>query len=201
MELLPFERPEVFISAAWGLRKLAVPETLPAQLAEIERRWQWSLKPENLELRPWVDLQVTQLAQALGRARHKPAEPTLRRFIPKQWNVGPESRAAAIWALGLLHEKSGPVALVDALVDRLTDESVINIEDMRVRRMSAVALGRMKAADAVESLNKYYPKRLFVDPFPNACGWALEQITGDKLPQSGTVNALQQGWFLQPATD
>ena len=33
------------MTAAWGLRKLAVPETLPAQLREIERRWQGFRKP------------------------------------------------------------------------------------------------------------------------------------------------------------
>ena len=46
VELLRCQRPEVFVTAAWGLRKLAVPETLPEQLGEIERRWQKSLKPE-----------------------------------------------------------------------------------------------------------------------------------------------------------
>src|SRR3981081_4194523 len=30
VELLPADRPEVFITAAWALRKLAVAETLPA---------------------------------------------------------------------------------------------------------------------------------------------------------------------------
>lgn len=199
VELLRFERPEVFVAAAWGLRRLAVPETLPAQLAEIERRWERSLKPDANEPRAAIDVQVAQLAQSLGRARHAPAAGVLARFVPKQWNIGPESRAAAIWALGLIHETAPPERLVEGLMDRLTDDSTTVAEDLRVRRMCAIALGRMKAKEAVGSLKKYYPRKLTAEPFPNACGWALQQITGESLPAAGTVEVIQKGWFLEPA--
>ncbi|MBO0696755.1 MAG: HEAT repeat domain-containing protein [Zavarzinella sp.] len=198
VELLRFERPEVFVAAAWGLRKLAVAETLPAQLAEVERRWSRSQKLDATEPRTAIDLEVSQLAQSLGRARYAPAAPVLARFVPKQWNIGPESRAAAIWALGLIHENAPPERLVDGLIDRLTDDSTTVPEDLRVRRMAAVTLGRVKAKEAVTSLKKYYPRKLTAEPFPNACGWALQQITGEPLPGSGTVDVVQRGWFLEP---
>ena len=83
------------------------------------------------------------------------------------------------------------------LIARLTDEAIIMPEDMGVRRMSAISLGRMKSEDAVGGLSKYYPKELSPDPFPNACGWALEQITGEKLPTSGIARVIQKGWFLE----
>jgi HEAT repeat protein len=200
VELLRFDRPEVFVAAAWGLRKLAVPETLPDQLREIERQWQRSLTPLANDLRARIDLQVAQLAQSLGRAKYAAAAPVLARFVPKEWNIGPESRAAAIWALGLIHEKAAPDGLVDGLLDRLTDDSVIMPEDLRVRRMCAVSLGRMKAQEALESLRKYYPRKLSTEAFPNACGWALEQLTGEPLPTTGTAPVVQRGWFLE-ATD
>jgi HEAT repeat protein len=198
VELLRFERPEVFVAAAWGLRKLAVPGTLPAQLAEIERRWQASLKPDPARPHEWIDWQVAQLAQSLGQARHAPAGPALARFVPKEWNIGPESRAAAIWALGRIHEKALPGNLVEALLSRLTDDSTTTPEDVRVRTMAAVTLGRTKAAEALDSLRKYYPKKLTTEPFPNACGWALQQLTGEALPPSGTAEVVQRGWFLEP---
>jgi HEAT repeat protein len=197
VELLQFERPEVFLAAAWGLRKLAVPETLPEQLREIERRWQRSLEPVANEPREMIDLQVAQLAQSLGRARYDPAAPMLARFVPKQWNLGPQSRAAAIWALGLIQQKDPPARLVRELIGRLTDESVIMPEDLGVRSMCAVALGRMKAEDAEDSLRKYYPSKLSTETLSNSCGWALEQLTGEKLPASGTVEVIQRGWFLE----
>lgn len=198
VELLQNPRPEVFVAAAWGLRKLAVPATLPAQLTEIERRWQRSQKPDPNDIRPMIDRQVAQLAQSLGRAKYAPAAPLLARFIPKQWNIGAESRAAAIWALGLIYRKNPPAEFVDGLVGRLTDDSTVVPEDLGVRSMCAVALGRMKAEAAVDSLRKYYHGTLSAEPFPNACGWALEQITGEKLPTSGTVESAQRGWFLEP---
>jgi HEAT repeat protein len=200
VELLRFERPEVFVAAAWGLRKLAVRETLPAQLAEIERRWRRSLKPGENDPREGIDLQVAQLAQSLGQARFAPAAGVLARFVPKRWNIGAESRAAAVWALGLLHEKAPPADLVSGLIGRLSDDSTVVPEDLRVRKMAAVALGRMKAKEAVETLRKYYPRRLTAEAFPNACGWALQRITGEALPASGTVEVVQKGWFLE-ATD
>jgi HEAT repeat protein len=197
VELLQFERPEVFLATAWGLRRLAVPETLPQQLAEIERRWQRPQKLDANAPREMIDLQVAQLAQSLGRAKYNPAAPVLARFVPKQWNMGPQSRAAAIWALGLIHQDAPPTGLVRELIGRVTDESVLMAEDLDVRRMSAVGLGRMKVADAVESLRKYYPRKLTTEPFPNACGWAVAQITGEMLPTSGTVEVVQRGWFLE----
>ena len=45
VELLQFNRPEVFVAAAWGLRKLAVPATLPGQLKEVELRLNGSRRP------------------------------------------------------------------------------------------------------------------------------------------------------------
>jgi hypothetical protein len=197
VELLRFERPEVFVAAAWGLRKLAVPETLPDQLREIERRWQLSQEPKADDPREMIDRQVAQLAQSLGRARYGPAAPMLAQFVPKEWNIGPKSRAAAIWALGLIHQKAPPARLVQELIGRLTDESVMMAEDLDVRRMCAVALGRMKAAEAKDSLTKYYPRKLSTEALPNACGWALEQITGAKLPTAGTAELIQRGWFLE----
>jgi HEAT repeat protein len=198
VELLRFERPEVFVAAAWGLRKLAVPTTLPDQLREVEHRWQQSPAPDA-RYKDMVDRELAQLCWSMGQAKYAPAARVLARFIPK--NVltifGPQSRIAAIWALGLISAKSQSDELVNALIDRLTDESTIFLENMGVRRMCAISLGRLKAEPAVEAVSKYYPKSLSVDPFPNACGWALEQITGEKLPTSGIAKALQRGWFLE----
>jgi hypothetical protein len=47
-------------------------------------------------------------------------------------------------------------------------------------------------------LRKYYPRKLSMDPFANACGWALQEIAGEPLPRSGTVDVFQTGWFLEP---
>lgn len=198
IELLQFQRPEVFLAAAWGLRRLKLPETLPAQVREVEKRWRESEKKPADYPTFFIDQEMAQLAQSLGRARYAAAAPALARLVPKGLRMGPDARVAAIWALGLIHEKAPPEVLVDALIGRVTDESVIFAEDMGVRSMSAISLGRMKADRAEESLQKYYAGKLSTERFPNACGWALEQFGGQKLPRTGTAEVVQKGWFLEP---
>ncbi len=198
VELLSFERPEVFVAAAWGLRKLAVAATLPGQLGELDRRFK---QPQIVDpaKKALVDKGLAQLCISLGQAKHVAAARSLGQFIPKQVLIkfGPQSRVAAIWALGLLFEKAPPEILTSALMGRLTDDAMVMPEDLGVRRMCAISLGRMKVQGATEDLEKYYPKSLSVDPFPNACGWALEQLGAAKLPKSGTAQIIQKGWFLE----
>jgi hypothetical protein len=144
-----------------------------------------------------IDLQMAQLAQALGVGRYRPVEPLLRKFVPKSSHVGFEARAAAIWALAWIHEDSPPPALVRELIVRLNDIDSMPPEDERVRRMCAVAFGRWKSQEAVGSLRRFYTGILSRDYTTNTCGWALEQITGEPLPKSATVTVNQPGWFLE----
>ena len=197
VELLQFNRPEVFVAAAWGLRKLAVPATFPGQLHEIEVRLKGSQRPGADYPHAMIDRELVQLSQSLGLARYGPAGPILERFIRKSTATGAESRSAAIWALGYIHEKTAPPNLVEKLIERLMDDG-LDAEDPTVRGMSAIALGRMKAADASDVLRRYYSGELTLALFPSQCGWAQEQITGEKMAISGTVKSLQVGWFLEP---
>jgi HEAT repeat protein len=199
VQLLRFERPEGFVTAAWALRKLAVPAVLPDLAATVE--WQWTrFKPTgDRTYFNMIDLQVALLAEALGEARYRPAEALLRRFIAKDLRIGQESRAAAIWALGLIHENQPDPTLVEALIDRIKDVApAIPPEDERVRRMSVIALGRMKERSVEALLRGSYPGQLIENPYSNACGWALQQITGQRLPPPGTLPIRQLGWFLEP---
>ena len=83
------------------------------------------------------DNQLSQLNQFLGRRKHGPADAVLRPFIPKNSGMGPESRSAAIWALGLIHEGKPEPALVSALQARLNDVFPMKPpETTRVRRTS-----------------------------------------------------------------
>jgi len=201
VELLSFERPEVSLSAAWGLRKLAVPETLPGVAAYVENQLKRPPDPQG-SLAGIRDHVLSQLNQFLGQQTYRPADALLRRFIPKNMNArtGPESRAAALWALGLIHEGRTVDSLAVAAEARLHDTNSMPPEDLRVRRMSALLLGRLKAKKAVDSLRQYYTVREpSDDTVSNACGWALEQITGEVVPPPKTVRKARHNWFLVPA--
>ncbi len=205
LELLDVERPEAFVAAAWATRQLAVPETLPQVLAYVRTQQRKLLKsgPTAGRRAPAeeVDRQLCQLIQFLGQAKYRTADPALRemlpRLIPAQTPIGPEARAAAVWALGIFHEGKADPGLVKALEDRLTDlPKPTGSEFESVRQMAAVALGRMRAQQSVPTLKRFYSGKPELDPVSNACGWAICQITGEPLPPAGIAERGLPAWFL-----
>ncbi|MCI0458108.1 MAG: HEAT repeat domain-containing protein, partial [Gemmataceae bacterium] len=209
VERLTASRGEVSLAAAWGLRQVAVADTLPAVLDFFEsprRDRPDSQSPAGKSDMPAeaVDRQLSQLAQFLGQSRYRPAEAALRRLIPRPTSPGltGETRAAAIWALGLLHEAEADTELVRALEGRLRDVgNPMGPEDSRVQAMSAVALGRMKAKTALHTLRSFWSGKPTLDPVPTACGWAIAQITGEVVPPAGIVEIMARDWFLTPLPD
>jgi HEAT repeat protein len=205
-ELLPFDRAEVDVAAAWGLRKLAVAETLPAATAHSAATLKLLLETRENPPRKGVtaealDHQLSQLHQLLGQQKYAAAEPVLREFIPHlaAKPIGPEARASAIWALGLLHEGQAVPDLAAALEARLNDTNSVPPELVEVRYMSAISLARMQAKTAVASLRKHYSNREpSGNPVNNACGWAIERITGEAYPPPKTIYSHRRDWFLVP---
>jgi HEAT repeat protein len=206
VDLLKESRPEVYITAAWGLRRLAVPESLPGVLKYVESR-QRSLRaaaanPDSSAV--LIDHQLSQLNQFLGQAKYQPAATVLTDFIPRMGRPmstpgGLECRAAAIWALGLIHEGKGDAGLTGLLLERLNDIGSMPPEDTRVRRMCAITLGRLGAKEALDNLRQYCPDfETTQDPVNNACGWAIERLTGQTMPAPKTIRKFQRDWFLVP---
>jgi HEAT repeat protein len=203
-ELLWVARPEVFVTAAWALRRLGDAESLPAALeylAAAQKRHSTgeAMPGRTAAAKGMADHQLSQLAQHLGQSRYAPADAALRRFVPPGGGPGNESRAAAIWALGLIHEGRLVPGLAKQLEARLNDIVPPSLESDRVRQMSAVTLGRMKAKDAVPSLRKHSPNhQIGVGEVGSSCAWAVERITGEKAgvapPQVMSIGE----WFLLP---
>jgi hypothetical protein len=203
VQLLTTDRPEAFITVAWGLRKLAVPETLPPVLNYVRQEFERSTTSRPLAGRKAVpgdatSHQLSQLNQLLGQERYQPADAVLRKFVPKRMDLI-EGRAAAVWALGLLHEGKNDAELADELAGRLNEINAIPPEHPAVRRMSAVALGRMQAAETLPSLRRFFtPEKAVNDLVARGCGWAIARITGEPAPAAATVRRVYPDWFLAP---
>jgi HEAT repeat protein len=209
LQLLLSPRSEVAVAAGWGLRVLAVQETLPAVLAHLRLRHQ-QLRAKGPRaglpdtLPQVVDGQLSQLIQFLGQAKYKEADETLRALVPRGslpvlTPVGGETRAAAIWALGLFHEGDPEVGLVTLIEGRLTGDFGIGPDDYRVRRMAAIALGRMKATQSLPALREVAgPDLPTVELVTHACRWSVNRMTGEPLRPQGVVEVPQQDWFLIP---
>lgn len=200
-QLLAHERREVFVTAAWALRKLAEPLSLPMvhDFVAAKVKFRLSGKPPPDLARDWTDHQLAQLNQLLGQLRYRPAARLLRTFVPKGIALGGESRAAALWALGFIHENKAPPDLATELLERLNDVAGVPPEDARVRWMAAIALGRMKAANMLAGLKKLFdPPMPTEDPVHTACGWAIQQITGEPMRAAQPIQRSRRDWFLVP---
>lgn len=195
--LLDSPREEVMVASAWGLRKLAVPETLPAMLAkanyltDVRTRQQRSFIP--------LDRQAAQLLEAFGQMKYKPAEPLMKRYIPKDYGMGEYSRSAAIWGLGKLHAGDPDPPLVSAIVGRVTESSMAVPPEMsRVRLAGTIALGHMKAKSQAGVLRQMASSAGGGGIHYSALQWSLREMTGEELPNLPPVISFRGGWFLEP---
>jgi HEAT repeat protein len=223
VQRLEAARPEVFITAAWALRRLAVRDSLPGVLKYVEEEAKrvraMKRLPGREKVQPvMIDHQLSQLGQLLGRMcvprasveeeaqRVQPmkrlaarADAVLRRCVPRTSVELPESRAAAIWALGLIHEGKKDAVVAKLVTERLTDTNSMPPEDPRVRRMAAITLGRLKATESLKTLRIFAPAlETAYDPVGSACRWAIHEITGEALPPLRTVEKRILNWFLIP---
>ena len=207
--LLPHPRGEVRMAAIIALRRIAVEDEplLAAITAHTDREadaWLLSVKraTEQSHL-PFVlsaqrDRELAQLLQLLGKLRHQPAQKVMERFVPKKSGFWTESRAAAVWAIGLLHEDKPDERLAKEFVGRLSDLDPNNPELMGVRRMAAISIGRMKATSGVKGLQVFYEMERSSRHIGGACRWSLIRITGKELPPLGPRESTASGWFIQP---
>lgn len=191
-------RGEVIVASAWGLRKLAVRDTLPAILEKVRQQLELRIKEGTSSLA--ADAQVAHLCEALGLMKYAPADPLLRRYVPKNLMLGGFSRSGAIWALGHLHAGTPEEPLAQLLTERLTESTAARpLEWPRVRHACAISLGRMQAKSHVEPMRKFLGPIGGLDPTSMAIRWSIHELTGETLPEPDPpVNYVKAKWFLEP---
>ena len=198
LALLEFPRPEVLVSSAWALRKLALPETLEPMLEIAHRQTELHTSADNPG---GISEQLAQMFQFFGQTNYAAADPLMRRFIPKNSGMGNPSRMAAIWALGYLHAGHPDRQLTIALQERLMDyigTPANEPEQPEIRAMSAVTLGRMKSEDALPTLREMLSIESLGTEVGAACGWAITELTGEQFTTPEDTTTFRSGWFLEP---
>ena len=206
VQLLDFPRPEAYVTAAWALRELRVATALPAMFRKADRAVRAGAT-SGMEPGGPEDMQCCYLLEAFGLMGYQEAEDLLWRCVPKNYDLGPETRAAGIWSLGKLATGKRDDKLATAMVERLTDVEELFVEIDRVRFMAAITLGRLQYAEAsdatgikaqaVEALKKYFNRNV-VTPLDFGCGWAIGQIEGEPIDRLAPRKVFQMGWFLEP---
>jgi HEAT repeat protein len=196
LNLLAANRVEVHATAAWGLCQLDVASTAEPIFEVFKKKTEGSLAGEKQQ--DGIYMQLSHLAQAMGRMRHAPADSLLRKYIPKMSVLHPIARSAAIWALGHLHADKPDTELATQLLERATDDNPLFSENTEVRRMAAVALGRMKAAPTVDGLRSLQEKYGMQSALGLAGAWAIHEITGEEIPKVEPIVIREDAWFLTP---
>ncbi|MDH3719254.1 MAG: hypothetical protein OES79_14135, partial [Planctomycetota bacterium] len=202
------------VLAAWSLRKLAVPATAEAIREKLRREIDaTNAMAERNSRGPCCELrdvalydQLTHLLEALGRIRDRSATPLLSEFLPRPPELDPFGpprvevvrfplpRAAALWALALCYADDPNEQILQAVTDRFTDFH----EADKMRQMAAIGLGRLKSKSSIQTLrSEFDPQGEFTD-VGQACGWALQQITGEDPHVWKGRQAVQRDWFLEP---
>jgi len=197
VELLNHERPEVFVTAAWALRVLAIESTLPAMLSYAESIAQPVRNAEFPKYANQYDHQLAHLYEAFGQQKFMPSQKVMISYIPKTLTCV-RSRRGGIWAIGLLLAENSAKSICDQLIQRAADASTFNPEDPLVRRMAAISLARMNAKDYVASLRKISKAEGQGGQVGYACAWAVSQLTGEDLPKLEARVFARSPWFLLP---
>lgn len=194
VEHLESNRREVMVAAAWALRRLAIPETLPDLLDRAQRVNDRKVGHNTTEVA--ASEQLAQIFQAFGQMKYMESEPLMRKYVPL-FAPGTLARAAAVWALGHLHAgRRGPRSLTRQLEGRLAHVSGLIREDPRVRRMAAISLGRIRSPRSRQTLTEFAGW----DTLPGvASNWALYHMRGEPMPVPPVVSVKQSGWFLDVA--
>lgn len=196
VKLLDSPRAEVMIASAWALKKLAVPETLPAMLQKASYLTDVRLRQQASFAA--LDMQAAHLFEALGQMNYRPAEPLMKRYIAKNYTMGENSRSAAIWGLGKLYVDKPDEALASAIAERVTEPGgALPPEMNRVRLAGAITLGRMKAAAQAGRLRNFAAEISGGNTYL-ALQWSLRKITGEELPTPTPAFESRGGWFLAP---
>lgn len=195
IELLDSPRNEVRVSAAWSLRKIAEPETIPRLIEKIRQKAEQQTSGKH----PGIDEQIAHMLEALGVMRAMEALPTIQLYVPKNPLMGLRPRGAAIWALGRIFEGKRDQGIEEALMDRITDFEEKPAELSLIKEMAAVTLARMKAEDQVNSIRSLANSNaLPIGPIV-ALRWALKELTNEELPPPTPIPLREEGWFLRPA--
>ena len=194
-------RPEVFISAAWAVRRLKITAALPTMLVRVKAA-EAQMINLNLDLTPYMDdmmEQVCHIFQAFGEMKYKPAERMVVKSIGLNSPLYPfQVRASAAWAIGVYYEGNPDKRIVGILEGRVAHELPQPPEGVIVKRMAAVSLARMKSVESIPLLERYFYSSPPNDYLKWTCAWALGELGKEMDEEPSTIEVFSSNWFLEP---
>jgi hypothetical protein len=193
-ELLDHPRSEVYVTAAWSLRKLSEQDWSDQLFAALQKVL------AQIDSAPTFQRSyaLSHLIESMGVHRHREAQQVLEQFIPKTAPYFHQTRSSAIWSLGYILEGKIDANVVEQLEARLDDGMSFPSEYDDVRAMSAVALGSMGSQASLPMLRKWYAALGRNSYIGSRSAWAISALTGQPLEPATTPRSVLGGWFVEP---
>lgn len=195
--LLKEERREVACSSAWALQKIQVESTF-SELVTYCSQILDQVDAAATAIAPLHEEQLIHLMQLFGMVKYQPAKEVLVRMVPKNFNYGLESRAAAVWSLGFVMEGTIEPGLVEQLVQRMLDGRGIPPEYPSVRKFCAATLARMGAKDRIADIESLQNEMGLSSTPGWVAAWSLNQLDGRPIPEVGPRSEMEVNWYLEP---
>lgn len=197
--LLDYQRDEVNISAAW-LIHLFPDESVRGSILDTIRKTEELISTPGL---PHGESPLKQsfLIQYGGLVRMREIQPILETKFSKRDPGGPQVRAAAMWVLGILFEKTAAPELAARFEERIKDRASVPPESIGVRRASVMALGLMRAAASTEVVSDAYSADYTESLIPGTARWVLP-LLGQPMPaEIPTIEKSIGGWRINVVED
>ncbi len=196
VSMLNHPRPEVAASAAWLIHLYpdpAIKEPVVQQVIALEAHLRDTIsQPDD------SGLPLGFLLQYCGLLRYSEVQTILEKQYDKRAPGGPDMRAAAMWTVGLLHERNPDPTVIAKLEGRINDRNPMDPEAPQVRRMSVMALGLMRAKTSIPVLQNAFQMDAPEMLIPGMVRRVLP-LLGEPMPDDyPPITQLVNGWRLMP---
>ena len=197
--LLRHERPEVLVTASWLLHLMPRPAISILAAAEAKKKWTSLAKEEKMtqKLQAAYSLQLGFLFHVGAYTNEQQMLDISMAQLDKFSPLTTDSRAIAVWSVGMLRKDSMDEELVQNLVSRVFDDGVPP-EFEEVKAGAALAIGLVGSTSAVSSLQKAHAKYGIDGMVGRSVSTAQSQLgqTPPALPDYPPTNVVN--WPLTP---
>jgi HEAT repeat protein len=167
---------DVYVTAAWCLRKLVTEPDDLAKALELATQCTDDTKMVDRPVPTTVDdyHRIGHLVELLGEQKSEAGSELMKRFIPKNSGFHTVARATAIWSLGSIYEGRPDAECRAAIEERMMDFRAMNPENIFVRYVATIAIGRIADETAIAQLERIPEPS--ITPVGQARDWAIKAI-------------------------
>lgn len=171
--LLEHPQPEVYVTAAWGLRVLADSPEVIAKMVEFVK-----VETDRIFDGPNLDEplyhRVAHVIEGLSLRKVPESRATIERYVPKNQTVGLVSRMGALWGMGKYLEGKPEPKLSEQYITIIYDKFGFGAEFVVMRYCAMIGLGNFADPATKEKIIALDESE--GTPMDVAKKWALEQI-------------------------